>query len=98
MSIRDWRPTSSPSIDSRAIRRSVDSCSFVSMVAMPVDEHQVSDVDDETCALSDDENRVTTVNRVDGGHDSAGQREVPEHDRDVAGLLTLGGDPLNDEA
>ena len=65
---------------------------------MPVDEHQVSNVDDETCALSDDEDRVTTMNRVDGRDDSAGEREVPEHNGDVAGLLTLGGNPLHDEA
>ena len=65
---------------------------------MPVDEHQVSNVNDETCTLSDDEDRVTTMNRVDRGHDSAGQREVPEDDGNVAGLFTLGRDPLDDEA
>src|SRR5215208_7903344 len=68
------------------------------MGAAAVDEHQVADVDDESPALRNGEHGVPNVNCVDEGDDPAAEREVPEHDRDVADLLPLGGDPLDDEA
>src|SRR5947207_12400964 len=94
LSARDGaRPASIDSIDVRASLRSCRRCSSLSTV----DEHQVADIDDESRSLSNDEHCVMPVNRVSGGDDSAGDRQIPEHQWYVALAFPLRGDPLDDE-
>src|SRR6185503_16173595 len=91
-------PESTASIELRAMSRRVLRCSGVSIVLVPVDQHQVAGVNDEPRRLPDDKDRVTPMHRIDGSYDATGQRQVPEDDRDVADLPALGCDPLDDES
>src|SRR4029077_14277450 len=65
---------------------------------LPPDQIEVSQVHEEARALTEDEDRIQAVHRVDQQGETAADREEPEGDRDHALLLPLRRDPLHQEA
>src|SRR5712692_622586 len=89
------RPCSAASMDCRAIWSNRFRCASVSM---PMDQHQVANVDDQAGCLPHDEDRIAAMNGVGERDRAPDHRQIPELNRDVALPLTLRGDPLDDES
>src|SRR3546814_1650737 len=52
------------------------------LAPFPMDEPQIAEIDEQAGALSEDEHRVLAPQRVHEQDGAAGQREIPEGDRD----------------
>src|SRR5262249_47418822 len=66
--------------------------------SIPEDEVEIARVDEHAPELTDDEHRITPMKRVGEQDDRAGNAEVPELHGHDALLLSLGRDPLQEEA
>ena len=68
------------------------------LFSLSVDQDDVSDVDQASCGLADDKDRVPALYGVDQQDQSPDDAEEPERDRDHTLLLSFGGDPLDEKA
>src|SRR5436190_1078368 len=76
----------------------LDSSAVLSELALLApDEIEVAKVDEESRALTHDEDGVAAVNGVEQEHRPAPDGEEPEGDGDHAFLPAFGGDPLHEE-
>src|SRR3546814_9691284 len=65
------------------------------LAPFPMDEPQIAEIDEQAGALSEDEHRVLAPQRVHEQDGAAGQREIPEGDRDDALAADLALQPLH---
>ena len=62
------------------------------------DQHQVANIDDRPDALSCDEDRISSIDRIGQRDEPADQTHVPERDRDLTLRLPFRGNPLDHPA
>ena len=62
------------------------------------DQHQVANIDDSPDALSCDEDRVYSIDRIGERDEPADQAHVPKRDRDLTLRLSFRGNPLDHPA
>ena len=64
---------------------------------LPVNQHQISNVDDKPGRLTKDENRILAVDGIGKQDNRAHQREVPKIEGDIALFFLFRSDPLDDK-
>ena len=62
---------------------------------VPVNEIEVTAVNDDAAELGDYKNGLADINGVGKGQNAAGQTQMPERKRNDAAFHTLTGDPLH---
>lgn len=62
------------------------------------DQHQIANVDHGSDALSCDENRISSIDRIGQRDESADQAHVPKGDRDLTLRLPFRSNPLDHPA
>src|SRR5690606_3155634 len=65
---------------------------------LPVDEHEVPEIDEDAERLTEDEDRIAPVDGIGQKDQPAREREVPEHDRHHRPARPFRGNPLDEEA
>src|SRR6476660_1609629 len=67
-------------------------------LARACNQHQVANIDERPDALSCDEDRIFSIDRIGERDEPADQAHVPKRDRDLTLRLFFGGNPLDHPA